>query len=161
MYWIDGSWLGKLVLVPRPRGGDRFGEEVSNWQQAGVDTVLSLLTPEEQDFDLINEVLEIKARGMKFLSFPVQDRQAPASETAMANVLEKVEMEFTAGRNVVVHCSQGVGRAGLVAACLLVTKGWDPQTAVQYLTAKRGAPVPETPEQSRWLEHYAMSVSSR
>jgi protein-tyrosine phosphatase len=62
---------------------------------------------------------------------------------------------LASGRNVVVHCRQGIGRTGLVAACLLVSKGESPETAVEKLSAARGVPIPETAEQRRWIDHYA------
>jgi hypothetical protein len=47
-----------------------------------------------------------------------------------------------------------------VAACLLVTKGLNPERAVKNLSAARGNPVPETEEQRRWIDHYAAILAS-
>jgi len=92
---------------------------------------------------------------MRFVSFPVADRAVPASEAEVAAALEKLHGELSAGRNVVMHCRQGIGRTGLMAACLLVTIGWDPQAAVEHLSAVRGAAMPETAEQRRWIDRFA------
>ncbi len=89
------------------------------------------------------------------MSFPIPDRQVPNSETEMAAVLERIDAELTAGKNLVVHCRQGIGRTGLVGACLLVTKGLSSERAVKRLSTARGLPVPETEEQRRWIDHYA------
>jgi protein-tyrosine phosphatase len=89
------------------------------------------------------------------VSFPILDRQTPESEDELAQTLAKVEAELAVGRNVVLHCRQGIGRTGLVAACLLLTKGLDPETAVNRISAARGIPVPETQEQRRWIDRYA------
>jgi hypothetical protein len=48
----------------------------------------------------------------------------------------------------------------LVAACLLVTKGLDPQPAVESVSAARGVAVPETREQRQWIDHYAAISAS-
>ena len=118
--------------------------------------VVSLLTKdEERDLDLLNEAREAKTQGMAFVSFPIPDRQVPVSEAQLVKLVEKVDAELSSGKNVVVHCRQGIGRSGLACACLLVMKGWNPETAVQYLSAARGAPVPETADQRRWIDHYA------
>ena len=62
---------------------------------------------------------------MDFVSFPIPDRQAPTSDSELAVALEKVDASLSSGKNVVIHCRQGIGRTGLVAACLLVSKGLD------------------------------------
>jgi protein-tyrosine phosphatase len=156
LHWVDGPWPGKLALAPRPRGGDWLKDEMASWRRAGIDTVLSLLTPDEElDLDLKREALEVKASGMRFLSLPIPDRQVPASATELAGALEKLAADLGSGKNVVIHCRQGIGRTGLVAACLLVTKGVNQEAAVRRLSVARGARVPETPEQRRWIDDYA------
>jgi hypothetical protein len=82
LYWVEGGWPGKLALAARPRGGDWLEAEITSWQGAGINTVLSLLTAEEErDLNLINEKHEVKKGGMKFLSLPIQDREVPSSES--------------------------------------------------------------------------------
>jgi protein-tyrosine phosphatase len=148
-------------LASRPRGGDWLEDEIAGWQQAGIARVFSLLTAdEEQDLDLTREAAEVKARGMKFTSLPVPDRGVPNSESELTAALEEVDADLMSGRNAVVHCRQGIGRSGLLAACLLVTKGFDPKGAVDRVSTARGVTVPETVEQSRWIDHYAALIAS-
>lgn len=121
----------------------------------------SLLTPEEErDLDLLHEERVTKEHDMAFTSFPIPDRQVPDSETKLAKVLERVDKELASGKNVVLHCRQGIGRSGLVAACLLVTKGLDAGAAIKRLSTARGTPVPETAEQRRWIGHYASTFAN-
>ena len=156
LHWVEGPWPGKFALAARPRGGDWLEDEIEAWHGDGIDAVVSLLTPdEEQDLDLGREAQAVRAQGMKFVSFPIPDRQVPNSETEMAAVLERIDAELSAGRNVVVHCRQGIGRTGLVGACLLVTKGLSPEKAVKSMSTARGNSVPETEAQRRWIDHYA------
>jgi protein-tyrosine phosphatase len=156
LHWVDGPWQGKLAMAARPRGGDWLEDEAAAWRKSGIHTVVSLLTPEEEmDLDLVHEGRLAKAQGMKFISFPIPDRQVPNSQTEMAAVVERIDSELSAGRNVVVHCRQGIGRTGLVGACLFISKGESPAKAIQSLSAARGNPIPETDEQRRWIEHYA------
>jgi len=134
---------------------------MSSWRRAGIDAVLSLLTREEEgDLDLTAESREARAGGMEFISFPIPDRQVPDSDAAMSSALESLDAALVAGKNAVVHCRQGVGRTGLVAACLLVAKGLTPEDAVERLSKARGEPVPETPEQRRWIDRYAAKFAS-
>ncbi len=97
---------------------------------------------------------------MKFLTFPILDRQVPESESEFTRALDMLDAELSGGRNVVLHCRQGIGRTGLTAACLLMTKGLDPETAVNRLSAVRGISIPETPEQRRWIDRYSITSAS-
>lgn len=161
LYWVNGPWSGKLALAARPRGGEWLHDELGNWRREGVHTVFSLLTPEEeQDLDLSHEKRETQAQGMAFRSFPIPDRQVPDSEIRLSKVLEKLDKELASGSNVVLHCRQGIGRSGLVAACLLVTKGLDPKASIKRLSAARGTPIPETAQQRRWIDHFASTFAN-
>jgi protein-tyrosine phosphatase len=160
LYWLDDAWPGRIALSARPRGGDWLAEEVSHWKRSGIGTVVSLLEPEEEtDLDLRGEAGEMRREGMVFVSCPIPDRQVPRSEAGLANALEKVERSLSDGANVLIHCRQGVGRTGLVAACLLVKKGISPGAAVEKITAARGVVVPETEEQREWIDHYAAAFT--
>ena len=156
LYWLDGPWKGKLALAARPRGGYWLEDDVANWKRAGVGAVLSLLTPEEQDeLELQNEAREVQGQGLRFSSFPIPDLQVPRSEAKLAEALKNVTANLFAGKNVLIHCRQGVGRTGMVAACLLIQSGMSPGAAVESVSAARGVAVPETPEQREWIERYA------
>src|SRR5450755_3483963 len=95
LYWVNGPWPGKLALASRPRGGDWLNEEMAEWRRAGIDIVLSLLTPdEEKDLDLRREAHEAKANGMKFASLPIADRQVPHSESEVSGVLDNLDADL-------------------------------------------------------------------
>lgn len=162
LYWLDGVWPGKLALAARPRGGDWLGDELANWRKSGIDLVLSLLTLEEdRELDLTAEELESSAQGIEFLSYPISDRKIPASDAELAPILERVDQALSSGKNVVVHCRQGIGRSGLVAACLPVSKGYPPDSAIEKVSTARGVSIPETSEQRRWIDHYAEASAVR
>ena len=153
IYWIKGPWPGRLGVAARPRGGDWLPQELAIWRREGIDTIVSLLTPEEElELLLEAESAQARAQGMKFVSVPVRDRQVPDSESAIEAVVRELEAALSARKNVLVHCRQGIGRSGLLAACLLISRGHDPEDALAQISAARGATVPETSEQRRWIE---------
>ena len=155
-HWVTGHWPGKLALAARPRGGDWLPDELENWKQSGIQSVLSLLTStEEQELGLSNEAKDARRIGLEFRSYPIEDRGVPRIEAELGKVLDVVDGTLRAGRNVLVHCRQGIGRTGLVAACLLVKNGMSPGAAVEAVSAARGLAVPETVEQREWIERYA------
>jgi protein-tyrosine phosphatase len=156
LYWIPGPWSGKLAMAPRPRGGDWLSDEIASWRYAGINAVLSLLTlEEEQDLDLTRESEEVEREGLRFLSLPITDREIPSSTAALTAVTAGLERDLHLGQSVVIHCRQGVGRSGLVAACLLIASGVGLEESLLTLRNRRGLPVPETEEQMAWLERYS------
>ena len=60
------------------------------------------------------------------------------------------------GRDVLVHCRGGLGRAGTIAARLLVELGMDPTMAVRQVRAVRPGAI-ETSEQ----EQYVLNIAAR
>jgi protein-tyrosine phosphatase len=156
LHWINGPWPGRLAVAARPRGGDWLADEVASWKRQGVGAVLSLLTPqEEKDLELAEEAGLMELEGLIFSSFPIPDRQVPNSQSDIASLLEKASHTLANGSNLVIHCRQGLGRSGLVAACLLATAGLSPGAAVEMVSAARGVEIPETKEQRDWIDRYA------
>jgi protein-tyrosine phosphatase len=161
LYWIDGPWLGHLAISSRPRGGDWLEDEVRSWRQDGIDVVVSLLTGDETtDLDLTQEAELCRVHGLQFLAFPIVDRSVPSSRRATLDFVEKLDNTLTEEKNVVIHCRQGIGRSALIAACLLVLTGMDPETAFQRVSAARGVSVPETPEQRDWVIEFSKKLAT-
>jgi protein-tyrosine phosphatase len=160
LYWIEGPWRGKLAILPRPRGGDWLEDEVRAWRASGVDVAVSLLTNSEiADFDLGPEEEFCKATGMQFLSFPIVDRGVPSSRSASLDFVKKLDSLLAEGKNLGIHCRQGIGRSAVIAACLLALAGISPKLAFERVSAARGCSVPETPEQRQWVLEFARELA--
>jgi len=156
LYWIEGVWPGRLAIMPRPRGGDWLEDEVHAWRTAGVDVVVSLLQADEvADLVLVGEEELCRVNQIEFVSFPIVDRGVPEQSQAVSLLVARLAEYLTGGKNVAVHCRQGIGRAALVCAATLVWLGIDAETAMQQVGAARGCSVPETPEQRLWMMDFA------
>jgi len=159
-HWIKGSWRGRLAIVPRPRGGDWLEDEIHSWHEAGLDTIVSLLTPDEiEEFDLGSEERLSKAQGIEFISFPILDREVPASRESTIALAHKLEGALTSGKNVGLHCRQGIGRSSLIAASVLIASGENSTEAFERISTARGRPVPDTVEQKEWVYTLAPELS--
>ncbi len=162
LYWIDGTWRGKLAISARPRGGEWLADEMQNWKASGIRTVLSLLTPDEQkELNLEEERREAQKAGLRFVALPIPDLQVPSSPSEVAPVLDEIDSSLASGHSAVIHCRQGVGRSGMIAASYLVLKGEDPASAVRIVEKARGVAIPETPEQRRWIDLFAASLTHK
>lgn len=162
IYWIEGPWHGRLAILPRPRGGDWLADEVRSWKKAGINTVVSLLTPNEtSDLALTQESKLVRDDGLEFLSFPIIDRSIPASRGAAIEFVRKLGNVLDQGKHVGIHCRQGIGRSAVIAASLLVVSGLDPEIAFQRVSDARGVSVPETPEQREWVIELSQAVAAK
>lgn len=156
LYKIPGPWRGTLAIIPRPRGGEWLEAEVRAWKAAGIDAVVSLLvSAEEWELGLREEAESSQAAGIRFYAFPIPDRQTPASVEMLRRLNQQILTLLESGKSVAVHCRQSVGRSALLAAALLVEAGVNPTEAFDRIERARGCPVPDTPEQRKWVERFS------
>jgi len=159
LYWIENSWTGRLAIAARPRGRDWLEDEAQAWRRAGLDVVVSLLTPDEvSEFDLAGERDVCRANDIAFVSFPIPDRGVPTSRQDAVDLLKRLGEALGQGKRVAIHCRQGIGRSALVAASLLVLSGLAPDLAFRRVSAARGCSVPETSEQRAWVAEFAREL---
>jgi protein tyrosine phosphatase (PTP) superfamily phosphohydrolase (DUF442 family) len=165
LYWIPGPWKGRLAISKRPRGGDWLEDEVRGWKNAGVDSVVSLLEPdEEEQLGISDEGRLLAENGIRFRSFPVADRGVPSSLESATALLNAMHRELERGSHVAVHCRQGIGCSAIVAVGLLMAGGSSPDGAIELVKCARGLDVPETDAQRKWLLENladAMAVTPR
>ena len=156
LYWIANSSPSRLAISARPRGGDWLEDEIEGWRKQGIDVVVSLLTPSEnEELDLKDEAKFSKARGIRFFSFPIEDRGVPPSSAKVEHLVTQLGSEIQQGKNVAIHCRQGIGRSSLVSAALLISAGEDVERALKAISKARGLEVPETAEQRTWLDLFS------
>ncbi|WP_462119126.1 cyclin-dependent kinase inhibitor 3 family protein [Methylorubrum extorquens] len=93
---------------------------------------------------------ECRLHGIDWLHLPIPDVLIPteAFEASWATVGEGVRSRLRNGFNILVHCKGGLGRAGTIAARLLVELGSDPEDAIQRVREARPGAI-ETAEQER------------
>jgi ADP-ribosyl-[dinitrogen reductase] hydrolase len=74
----------------------------------------------------------IDALAINWYQMPIPDMQAPAEEfeDAWASYAPILRSQLQAGERILIHCRQGRGRTGAVAARLLVDSGVGPADAI-------------------------------
>jgi protein-tyrosine phosphatase len=156
VFWIEGRWRGRLAICLRPRGGDWLDAETRAWREAGIDVVVSLLEPsEEEELDLGREAAVATDSGLEFLSFPIPDRGIPRTMETAAELITRLTNALRVGKNVAVHCRQSIGRSAMITAATLIAGGQDVDTALNTIARARGYEVPETHEQRQWIAEFA------
>jgi ADP-ribosyl-[dinitrogen reductase] hydrolase len=145
-----------LTLCPGkkdPAGGwDRDLEvdiaAISDW---GADVVVSLIETREFEFLDVTELpTVVEEHDMRWIHLPIVDVSVPNPklETRWAINGAEVRGVVRAGGRVLVHCRGGLGRAGTIAARLLVELGMEPDEAIRAVRHVRPGAI-ETREQER------------
>lgn len=160
IYWVHDFQPGRLAIMPCPCGGERLEDELRFLANLDVQILASLLTDEDAlAYELgLEEKLCAKV-GIEYLSFPIDDHDVPDSTANAAAFIENLAAHLARGRNIAVHCLAGIGRSGLICACLLVTAGFSPKQAFAKLSAARRLAAPETDEQKKWVIDFAETLS--
>jgi protein-tyrosine phosphatase len=154
-YWIQAVGI-RLAIIPRPRGHDWLLDDITDIRRAGVDVVVSTLTPAEtEELGLLEEAVCCTNNGVQFLSFPIEDRSVPMSLSELGVLLSSLEESLSKGKAVAVHCRAGVGRSAMLVALVLVQHGFSADSAFRAIEESRGCSVPDTPEQRQWVEDFA------
>ena len=128
---LYGSWARDL---------DADLDVVQDW---GATAVVSLITEEEIDYLQVGGLGEaVRDRHMEWWHLPIPDGMPPqtAFEEKWTRAGEAIRDRLRLGFDVLVHCKGGLGRAGTIAACLLVELGVRPDHAIcRVRTARRDA----------------------
>jgi protein tyrosine/serine phosphatase len=159
--WVREVEPYRLALMPRPRGGDWLADEITGWNKAGVNTVVSLLEPHEvRDLELENEAALCEGHQIQFLSFPIPDRGTPSSVSAVVPLLTQLASQLRDGRATLIHCRVGIGRSGLMSGCLLHLLGVPFDKIFPALSQARGVAVPDTGAQVAWVQKFTQESAS-
>lgn len=152
LFWINDS----MAVTSRPRGGDWLDDEMADLVRQGVGVVVSCLTSsEEAELELADEAQAASRQGLDFVRAAMPDRGTPASRTRVTEVVGLIERHTSGGGRVAIHCRQGLGRAPLVAAAVLVRSGMTPDAAWRLIADRRNRSVPDTDEQREWIAKFA------
>jgi ADP-ribosyl-[dinitrogen reductase] hydrolase len=122
----------------------------------GAAAVVTLLEPKEL---LLLRVArlgdEVLRRNMLWFHLPIVDGSTPDEgfERHWEIAGDELRTLLRGGRDVLVHCRGGLGRAGTIGARLLIELGLEPTSAVGQMRAARPGAI-ETREQ----EEYVLSI---
>jgi protein-tyrosine phosphatase len=152
---ISPWWITKqLAIIPRPGANRSLDADMHALYDAGIDIVVSALEPPEAvELGLEDEHSSALHAGIALITFPIRDHSVPHDQERFTAFLSGLERQMLAGRRIGVHCRGCIGRSSVITASLLIRSGISPQKAWARISDARGLPVPDTPEQKRWVNH--------
>lgn len=124
-------------------------DAIKRWGAAALVTLLEPWELTELRVERLGE--EVERRGLRWIHLPIADGSIPDAVFERNWLLagEDVKSLLKDGKAVVVHCRGGLGRAGTIAARLLVELGTAPAEAIRKVRAAR----PDAIENSDQEQH--------
>ena len=161
-----GEWSGKLgvTICPGKQGDSVFGapwgrdlkqdlDVIRDW---GAAMIITLVEAHELKMLGVPDLgPQVRERGIEWRHLPIADMQAPGStfNAAWPSVSLEIQDLLRHGQRVLVHCRGGLGRAGTVAACVLIDCGVAPGAAIAQVCVARTGAI-ETSSQERYVLGY-------
>ena len=119
---------------------------IKDWQAV---LVLTLVAMDELVMLKVPDIgQQVERRGMLWRHLPIRDYSITTDEFEHQWLTTGKEIRdlLRSGKNIVVHCKGGLGRAGMMAARLLAELGTDPDEAIKKVRRARSGAI-ETPAQ--------------
>jgi atypical dual specificity phosphatase len=138
------SWIEKplLAAMSRPEGLEDL-----TWLRAQGIQVLLSVTEDPPRREWVNEA------GMMLVHVPVVDMEAPTQDQ-LDHCLSAIGRANERQIGVVVHCTAGLGRTGVVLACYFVTRGLSAANAIARVRRMRPGSI-ETDDQAEAVDEFA------
>lgn len=132
-------------------------------ERFATDVLVSLLRRYEYELLEIPQLAaEAERLGLETRRFEIDDMSVPdrPRSDAFRDFVAALHADLTEGRNVTVHCRGGLGRSGLLAACLLVFDAKAPATAIARVRSHRPGAI-ETRAQEMYVHDFAEGALDR
>lgn len=129
-------------------------DAVRNWGAAAVVTLVEAHELSALKVEALGD--EVGSRGMSWFHLPIRDVSVPGPlfEEGWREAGGALRELLRSGKSVFVHCKGGLGRAGTVAARLLVELGEEPDAAIAKVREVRSRAI-ETKEQEDYVRAIA------
>lgn len=161
--FIPGRTLG-LTLAPGKRGPAQMGDYT--WARDlevdldrlrshyGVNCLVTLVEAHElEELQIPSLRDEVRAREMTSHWLPIPDLGVPADVGSFVALVRTVISSLRTKERVVLHCRGGLGRAGLVAACILIALGSTPEEAIDAVRETRPGAI-QTRDQEDFVHQF-------
>lgn len=163
--WVNLSAYGfpesvALSELPGSKFRGRYRDlttDISTLKTLDISDVVCLITMAEfRKFRVPNLLSEYENAGFLVFHFPIEDGKIPEDVLGLDNILSKIRKRIADGHRVLVHCYGGLGRAVLVAACLLqvIDEDITPEEVINQLRELRGPRAVQSVKQYNFINEF-------
>jgi protein-tyrosine phosphatase len=141
-----------LYTMPAPTTPDHKHCNRALLQLLKVNVVISLLSQDDvADLELHHESKIYKEVGIGFIHFPIGDFGVPQNEDKFIALVQALSTQIDLGQILAIHCRAGIGRSSLLAAAILIHRGFEPKDVFEHISEHRQTKVPDKRSQAEWL----------
>ncbi|WP_028022101.1 cyclin-dependent kinase inhibitor 3 family protein [Enterovibrio calviensis] len=141
---------GALILTPCPgTKGTSLKESLEQLKAQGVTMIVTALSQEEMAEKGVAELGEFaQAAGITWFQAKIEDDEAPNAEFIQSwqQCQSHLHDAIAKGEKVALHCMGGSGRTGLLAAHLLLERGWELDDIIREVQALRPGAFTKQPQ---------------
>ncbi len=163
--FIDSNkFNGKIILTSFPglNNEGRFDDtlfllQLNLFKNNNCSSIVSFV--EDKEFEKLSGkkyfVKKVYENKLNWHHLPISDLGAPNHEfkEKWESVKPLLKNELLDGKNIILHCRGGKGRAGTVAAILLIDFGYDKKEAIDLVRSRRAGAI-ETETQQKFIFSY-------
>lgn len=146
-------WIINKELAGSPQPGlyGEWEDDIAYLKKHDIGFVMSLT-----EEPLIEE--ELLQEGLEFYHLPIRDMDAPMPRDAYKALIVLLE-KIDSGKKALIHCKGGVGRTGMIGACYLVARGYEPTDAIQKVRSVHQAFI-QTKNQEKFVSNFKLFISN-
>ena len=163
-YLDSKSFGGRIILTSYPGLNDKgafedslFLSQLILFKKNKSSSIVSFV--EDKEFEKLSGknyfVKKVYLNKLNWHHLPITDLGAPNHEFKQKWQTTKILLknELLEGKNIIFHCRGGKGRAGTVAAILLIDFGYNKKEAIDFIRSRRAGAI-ETEKQKNFILSY-------
>ena len=156
--WIEipksKNSIGLTILPGRKDRNRNLKDDIDVLKVAGISSVVCLVTHAELKRYGVANLIEIyRTSGIEVHDFQIIDGKAPVLKDLKKLILI-LKNDLESRNKILIHCVGGLGRSGLVAACLLKTYGLNSKDAIELVRKQRSRRAIETEVQEKFVSSF-------